>query len=908
MVAGSKSLLTFEDVRRAELELIRARRVQLNLQGATSKNLTVLCLSGGGIRSAIFSLGVMRGLAKNNLLAKFDIVSSVSGGGFAAAFVTKWAHEVGMDKVQAKLGDDNEFLDPKSPLSHMRRYLSYLTPRMGLSSSDSLALGGRYLSNLMLNWMLVIPYTALAITLVLIVASLYSQTTRLAGALSLYIFCAGISAFLLTYSELMYGRPGWRPAIAAARGSDRFLLFSVLILISSLIFASAAHSTFGGLPAGDWTALGLLVACLLVLLFFFVIQDNWSEVRGVRTSRLRTLRRDFLRWLRRWMIPFAAQAVLLVALIALAREKLFLVLEPMTSVAIAPLALVGSLFVSNVAYFALRGNPPSGDLEREWLAKSTGLLLSLPLAWLCFCLAIFQAPRFIDYLMGLEVIGKTATLGISGIIAALAGYIGTGKRAIDATRGIIKARGEAIILTPFAALVAFLAVGLLTKLTLYAFNLLAGFMHWPSSSVGVEDKCALPLASVGFVVECDQAFPTLAMLALAFLAVALLVDLFSNSNRFSLHDIYRNRIVRTFLGASNFNRKPDPLTDFDPNDNLELASLRTRRKSAPGKVDPWLHIVNMALNVPGSSDLAVQQRKALPFSASQIAVGSKSLPEVEEPWASPRTGYYRAADIYAQNVNEASALGSKPVSLTLGTAVALSGAAFDSQMGHYTTAARSFLLALFNLRLGAWLGNPGPQGEKTYRQASPRLSLLPLLDEVTGRARSDRPFIHLSDGGHFDNLGLFEALARQAKFILVVDASADGGGTLEDLGVADRIAAMDLNARVRFDATQLTAVTKKLRGSAIGTVQYFNNSGQQTHSGTVVLVKPRLGNTDSTALISYGLEHTDFPNESTADQWFTEAQMSAYLSLGEAAVQDLLANRVSIRKFFPVHRKIQGTT
>jgi hypothetical protein len=149
---------------------------------------------------------------------------------------------------------------------------------------------------------------------------------------------------------------------------------------------------------------------------------------------------------------------------------------------------------------------------------------------------------------------------------------------------------------------------------------------------------------------------------------------------------------------------------------------------------------------------------------------------------------------------------------------------------------------------------------------------------------------------------LFEALARQAKFILVVDASADGERTLSDLGTADRLGTLDLNANFKFDADQLSEIRKKESGCAVGTVEYFDCSGNPSHTGMIVLVKPSAGNTESTALLSYELEHHDFPHESTLDQWFSEAQFAAYLILGRAAVDDLLV-RQDLKAHFPPKKK-----
>jgi len=55
-------------------------------------NHAALCLSGGGIRSATFNLGILQGLAQSGLLSRFHYLSTVSGGGFVGAWLSAWIH------------------------------------------------------------------------------------------------------------------------------------------------------------------------------------------------------------------------------------------------------------------------------------------------------------------------------------------------------------------------------------------------------------------------------------------------------------------------------------------------------------------------------------------------------------------------------------------------------------------------------------------------------------------------------------------------------------------------------------------------------------------------------------------------------------------------------------------------
>jgi hypothetical protein len=122
---------------------------------------TALCLSGGGVRSAIFNLGVLQGLARCGLLNKFDYLSTVSGGGFIGSWLTGWIKRTGGDvnNVMGPLAaPPANPLDPEpKPLYNLRVYANYLTPKKGLLSPDTWTLIAIYLRNVFLNWLVFLP-------------------------------------------------------------------------------------------------------------------------------------------------------------------------------------------------------------------------------------------------------------------------------------------------------------------------------------------------------------------------------------------------------------------------------------------------------------------------------------------------------------------------------------------------------------------------------------------------------------------------------------------------------------------------------------------------------------------------------------------------------------------------------
>ncbi len=124
--------------------------------------------------------------------------------------------------------------------------------------------------------------------------------------------------------------------------------------------------------------------------------------------------------------------------------------------------------------------------------------------------------------------------------------------------------------------------------------------------------------------------------------------------------------------------------------------------------------------------------------------------------------------------------------ISLGTAVAISGAAASPQMGHHSSPALAFLMSLFNVRLGWWLANPGHAGAGQYRSEGPSFALGPLMAEMFGLTTDNRAYVYLPDGGHFENLALYEMVRRRCRYIVVSDAGCDPGFAFEDLGNALR--------------------------------------------------------------------------------------------------------------------------
>ena len=146
----------------------RLKAIWAAVHGLKEKQ-AALCISGGGIRSATFALGILHGLARCGLLERFHYLSTVSGGGYIGSWLTAWIHHSkdGLPGVAARLsqpcGEERPNTEPQE-IQNLRSYSNYLSPRLGLLSADSWTLAGTYLRNLLLNWMVIIPLLAAALT------------------------------------------------------------------------------------------------------------------------------------------------------------------------------------------------------------------------------------------------------------------------------------------------------------------------------------------------------------------------------------------------------------------------------------------------------------------------------------------------------------------------------------------------------------------------------------------------------------------------------------------------------------------------------------------------------------------------------------------------------------------------
>jgi hypothetical protein len=356
--------------------------------------------------------------------------------------------------------------------------------------------------------------------------------------------------------------------------------------------------------------------------------------------------------------------------------------------------------------------------------------------------------------------------------------------------------------------------------------------------------------------------------SLLFAAFACLLSLRVDINEFSMQTFYRNRLVRCYLGASRrpqtpddpCSRKPNPFTGFDPKDDLLLHTLScqgSQEKCENKYIGPY-PILNATLNLNHGRRLAWQERRAESFTFTPLYCGGT---------IGDGTAYLKTED-YAY----------PPDGVYLGTAVAISGAAVSPLVGfHYSTAA-GFLMTVFNARLGQWLANPSFKAVGDRYRFGPRFGIRCLLMELFGLTDDKSAYVYLSDGGQFENLGIYELVRRRVKYIIACDASGDLNLEFSDLGNAIRKCRSDFGAEIdiRVENISRDPVTKFSRAhGAVGKIRYCDGK-----EGVFVYLKASLTETDPTDVLEYHAEHTEFPHQSTADQWFDESQFESYRKLG----------------------------
>ncbi|MGH9474806.1 MAG: patatin-like phospholipase family protein [Terriglobales bacterium] len=605
-----------------------------------------------------------------------------------------------------------------------------------------------------------------------------------------------------------FGVDTWTLAAIAMRNVLlNWLVFIPLLLLVLLL----PRGAFTLLRLGSASQAAALLVAALVLLAVggAAILRFLPSVGGENASR-----RQFLFWV---LLPLSLAVVLGSGWVA--QGWPVLAVHWGAYVTLAPPALMAGLGLAGALLVGL-SSQALHTLDREWMARAGAECLLAAVVWLGACALVLLAPQ------GLAWAGRAALAAAVGV-GGLSGWLSAAEGFRSAATTLESEAGWGWLPGAAAVFLALVGVGLVV--------LTDGLL-----GQGGQHHAAVLLAT---------SWQAELMLAIVLFAFAWVLARFININKFSLAGMYRDRLIRAYLGAS-IRAAVNRFTGFGTRDDLPLCALDPRLRPFP--------VLNLTLNLVSGERLAWQQRMAESFTASPLACGSAGV------------GYRPAA-----------AYGGKG-GMTLGTAMAISGAAVSPNMGYHSSPLVGFVMTLLNARLGAWLGNPGPAGVKTWTSSGPRSAFGWLAREALGRTSNRSRYVYLSDGGHFENLGLYEMIRRRCQTILVVDASCDPDFTFEDLGNALRKIRIDFRVPITFAAGQeVEQMRRRKQRAVVATIQY-SVFGEGSSDGVLIYCKPMLVGDEVPDVASYAAAHPSFPHQSTVDQWFDESQTESYRMLGIA--------------------------
>jgi hypothetical protein len=1084
---------------------------------------TALCISGGGIRSATFALGVIQGLASAKVLDKFDYLSTVSGGGYIGGWLSSWVrrHPHGISGVQEDLAHADtgsggtrpasnpdapvvvppareDKIEPEpQPMRHLREYSNYLSPRLGLLSGDTWTMGALYARNLLLNLLVLVPI--LAAFLALPRAYAWLSRRELFDAYWWAWPMSTVALLVIGFAYIGWHRPvDHQPVKQQTMTDGSFIAFCILPLVLASIFLTRFWIDVVEHPkkleeTRLWIPFWIGLTAMSVWPWLLnrvrhrgaYASAPGTTAMGKKTERMHRLKKSMLA-----LVGAIIGLLTAVGLIVLLAWKVFdqpmlsfgaMIAEATTrppvlrtlpttpwsslfTVFAVPAVLI--VFFIQASIFVGVSSKRNEDYDREWWGRGG--------AWLIVAAALWAALAGISIFGPVALYNAPVLLGsIGGLAGLLAGVLGfsaktpaTAKQKEEAGT-VAKLGNVALSLAVPLFVCFFLALislgttwlaqeikpllgmaqkidyrkyGFATQLASKAKRVTANTADARPVEITDESQASplVSLAQVRSLNHLDSVYWTTGAELFALLIAAVLAWFLSKRigvNKFSMQALYRNRLIRAYLGASRYNRQPNHFTGFDERDNLQMHQLRPellwsadlsepeaffkamkegarttrtdlsghglerrklaqhlwgrlyekthalvgeedrsptqleaaidavvqnlnaiigdeetlletqvtlpgdfwathvasnhtqyppafrnravldhyfrdvltpmpRPKDAPGDATalavqqegnfrktgkggrrrPPLHVVNMALNLVSGEKLAWQQRMAETFTSSPYHTGNLFLGYRDSRHYGGRDG------------------------ISLGTTVAISGAAASPNMGYHSSPALAFLLTLFNVRLGSWLGNPGPAGQQTYGAAHPTSNLKPIVSEAIGQTNDSFEWVYLSDGGHFENLGLYEMVLRRCHYIVLSDGGADPKYAFEDLGNAIRKIRTDLGVPIDVAETFMyprdaDSLAKEGRYFAIATIRYKAIDGETAKDGMLIYIKPGCYKDANFPrdVYNYALESTDFPHESTADQFFSESQFESYRALGRHAINEICGNysaKIPIAKTF----------
>lgn len=755
----------------------------------TATNYVGLALSGGGIRSATFNLGLLQGLDRLQLLSAIAYLSTVSGGGYIGGFWSAWLSRGAPPSRPGRKpsansqfpggaveGDDPSRVEDTPDVRHLREFSRFLSPRVGFFETEMwhaiLAFAGGLIPTLLVTLSII----ALAL-LAWLGFTTYLANTRLICGLSLTV---ALAAILLERFERSWSLSADPEAIDAGLRAN-FVFALIALAVTGLAFWGL-DTKLDGLAASGGTSDRSGVTWLLQT-------GSWAHWReGVFLARQGT-----------------------------GGVHVYVrVFEPAAAWALAGAGLLAVRHFVRAFTARERRAVRSNALDRVIMR-----LFGLAIVW-ALAGALWHAGVIAARAGWIDTWTAVATVLSGGLFGILRNWLTTAFKQTG-HRGMLE-RARPLI----PMLLAYLTIGLGV---VWVASVLASFL----AGGDLTAVSRTPL---------EWLLPWIILLAVTagLLGVVLVLD----PADYSLHAFYRDRISRAYLGATNpdaDDRAADNRSaEFRARDDLPLTTLADRP----------VHLVCCAANDLSGDQVETLSRGSRSVTLSKYGVAMGGL------WAPPGD-------------------------LTLAAALTASAAAFNSAMGSVSKKlgpAVTFLMTALNLRLGLWVPHPKM---KERRDELPGRSL---LRELFGRThaglfrdgRPEAPVLHLSDGAHFDNLGLYELVRRHCRYIIVSDCGADEGIAFDDLGNAVRRIREDFGVEIEIDLKPLRPLPDQpaTQHAVVGTIHYDRHFDK----GVIIYFKPTLVGDEPPDVLQYRRRNTAFPHEGTIDQFYDEAQWESYRRLG----------------------------
>ena len=950
-----------------------------------------LALSGGGIRSASVALGVVQALAKRRMLRQAHYISGVSGGGYLLGWLSAWIcrQDSCTEKGEKKLQERHSFDQVEEQLAHnsssgrredvaapplfrrhiepfpihyLRRYTSYLTPRMGLFSGDLLAAISIYLRNVLLN-MIMVGCLAVALMLMVQFPAFLNSVWELRGVL-----CRGFLFWLVPMVFISLFTTGTGVASYSLYQVTDFdspeLRWAGLIVITCGVLACATiwlflpgwyiYTAATGQKITLFAVMGLVVIGIAGAIPYYI--SGYRDGDTVHSVERRGWLNAILHFLA-WVVVGGGGIALHFLLYRWLHSGNEILVPQSYGVFGFPALLLALSVLSYIWVGIMGGSMP--DAQREWLGRAAGYFLAYAaVSALAFNIA-FYGPVAMHLLFSFARApwaGKVLTIILPGgwLFTVLTGLIGGKSPKTDGQKPAPLGIGIAIALAPasFVAGVLLLTAWGTNQLIVHTVldcqkgtdcnNQYVPWAGWhkvppkpvtavilTNSAVKLAtdakpgDETVLLWRNEGRQPVLDKPNPLefqtqvggnpangkvglYGAVWLAFAVAGAFLGLRLNVNEFSEHLFYRNRLVRAFLGASHPDaaacgrdqpRRANKFTGFAYDDDIFLKNL-VAEKGFHGPYPIW----GTCLNLTTGEDLAWQKRKGASFIYSPLFCGWDYVSESQPP------KQLEGPDKQEKSVRRCSSLvdfgyrstrpngpdpsangyvtgyggdGGAPL---IGTAMAASGAAISPNWGYHTRPAIAVLLTLFNVRLGWWTGNP--RHIRTWKKYAP--SIFYLAAELIGNASDKRGYVNLSDGGHFENLGIYELVRRRVRFIICSDADADPQFQFEDLGKAIAQCRRDFGVEIRLGAERTITVSKepvfRQAHYAVGVIVYPG----QDEKGLLLYMKSSLTNDEPSDVLATRAGHPNFPHDTTLNQFFDEQLFESYRALGEHIMSYLI--------------------